>query len=449
MNVHIQRIIHTFKASIRYDELLSGAQVGITVDVSLHDDNMIDDNKSTRDEMTTANEHLKKTANEHLNEFTKATNSTIDDNTTANEHLNGFHNANKSTIDVNTTANEHLNDANEHLNEFTKANNSTTDDHTTANEQLSELNKGNASTIDENTTANEQLNEPNNANKSTTDDNTTANEHSNGFDTVNNSTIDDNTIDNVHLNQIDTALDRMDNGITSSNEPVRAFFDKRELLDVNSVAATEHFIECYHTVNRDARPTMSPNESPTVNQFAVSPNESPTVNRDARPTMSPNESPIVTEIESTKRRIQAEIDDVTERTNLRVDALITNAIMNREDIAITQQSLDIYNGDAIQRTQIAMDAELLRLMHLSHLMQTLFHGIDSVTSNIHNESTTTQLIVKENQTIALESISLTPATASPKTTNESLRAANDRSTPNESQTVAKKTMHFWDDPHAY
>jgi hypothetical protein len=78
--VHIQRIIRNFKTSLHYDELLSGAHVGVTSDVSIHDESIVDDNKSTSDENTTANEHS--------NGFNEANKSTIDDNTTAIEHLN-------------------------------------------------------------------------------------------------------------------------------------------------------------------------------------------------------------------------------------------------------------------------------------------------------------------------------------------------------------------------
>jgi hypothetical protein len=72
------------------DELLSGAHVGVISDVSIHDDSIVDDNKSTRDETT---------ANAHLNRFNESNNSTINETTTANEHLNGFNEAHKSTID--------------------------------------------------------------------------------------------------------------------------------------------------------------------------------------------------------------------------------------------------------------------------------------------------------------------------------------------------------------
>jgi hypothetical protein len=183
--------------------------------------------------------------------------------------------------------------------------------------------------------------------------------------------------------------------------------------------------------------------------------------------MSPEVSPtaipvgIVAEIESTKRRIQAEIDVVTERTNIRIDAISMDAIENinkdnyistTEDIATTQCSLDIYVADEIQRTWTAMDAEIVRLMHMSYLMKTLYHEIESATLNLHKESYITQSIAKESPTIALESPTIaitspTIANGSPTVANESPTIANEsptvanasRTIAIENQTVAKET----------
>jgi hypothetical protein len=143
---------------------------------------------------------------------------------------------------------------------------------------------------------------------------------------------------------------------------------------------------------------------------------------------------IVAEIESTKRRIQAEIDDVTEQTNLGIDTIIMNAIANtNKDNCVST------TGDTTI-TQRSLDAEIVRLTHMSHLMTTLYHGIESASLNLHHEFNVTQnsTFINEIPTIANGSPSV--ESESPTTTNESPTIANEGLTISHTRpTVTKDT----------
>ncbi len=143
---------------------------------------------------------------------------------------------------------------------------------------------------------------------------------------------------------------------------------------------------------------------------------------------------IVAEIESTKRRIQAEIDDVTERTNIGIDTIIMNAIAN------TNKDNCVSTTGDITITQRSLDAEIERLTHMSHLMTTLYHGIESASLNLHPEFNVTQNSTSINEIPTIANGSPSVESESPTTTNESPTIANEGLTiSHTSPTVTKDT----------
>ncbi len=352
LNVHIQRIIRTFKASLYYDELMSGEHVGATADVSIHNeqtditivnegmDNVTNEaNEITNDEITTSeeqssiindanksmNDEITK-ANEQLSTINEANKSTNDEITKASEQLSTINEVNKSTNDEITKADEQLitiNEVNKSTNdEVTQANNeqlstinydnkSMNDEITKANEQLSTINEANKSTNDEVTQANEQLSTINDVNKSTNDEVDKANEQLSAINDANKSTNEEIKAFNKQLSN---------NEIQSANELLGELCNEKALQRSSHKADIEHFnvaaIKHYNgfdqaTGKSQVKPNDSELESSTANgtqrldgaplslmhplldsqhdRATVSPNVSPTVS----PTVSLDVRPTV------------------------------------------------------------------------------------------------------------------------------------------------------------